>query len=120
MLSAITGLLGSYLEARAIGKISGEIGAYLDKWARLIASIVITSFVTMLIVWGAVGGGLLASGKGVEFSLASGFLAAIFTTGAIVFQMWTRSPLTKGIPIALPSKFMEEVLQQNVTITERN
>ncbi len=119
MLSAITGLLGSYLEARAIGKVSGEIGAYLDKWARLLASILITSFVTTLIVWGAVGGGVLASGKNCWTALVAGFLAAMFATGAIVFQLWTRSDLTKGIAIAIPSKYMEGVLQENLSITER-
>src|SRR5208337_628668 len=119
MLSAIAGLLGSYLEARAIGKVSGESGTYLDRWARLLASILITSLVSMSIVWGGVGGGLLASGKNCWVALVGGFLAGLFTTGAIVFQLWTRSDLTKGIAIAIPSKYVEAILQENVTITER-
>jgi len=119
VLSAITALLGSYLEARAIGKVSGEIGAYLDRWARLIASILITSFVTTLIVWGGIGGGLLASGKNCWTALVGGFLVALFTTGAIVFQLWTRSEPTKATAITIPSKFQEAILQENVTITER-
>jgi len=119
ILSAITGLLGSYLEARAIGKVTGEIGTYLDNWARLIGSVLITSYVTMLVVWGFTGGALLLAGKGCWLALVTGFLAGIFSTGAVVWQLWTRSPLTKGIPIALPSKVLEAVLQENVTITER-
>lgn len=120
MLSALTGLLGAYLEARAIGKVTGEIGAYLDKWARLIGSIAITTFVTMLVVWGAVGAAVLATGKNCWLALVGGFLTAIFTTGAIVYQLWTRDPLTKGIAIAIPSKYVEQVLEQNLTISERS
>src|ERR1039458_3555012 len=119
MLSAITGLLGSYLEARAIGKVSGEIGAYLDRWARLIGSILITTFVCVLVVWGAVGGSVLASSKNCWFSLVAGLFAAMFATGAIVYQLWTANPLTKGIAVAIPSKYVEEILQQTVTVTER-
>jgi uncharacterized membrane protein YdcZ (DUF606 family) len=120
MLSAITGLIGAYLEAKAIKKVAGDLGTYLDNWARLIASIVITGLVCMLVTWGATGGSLLLAGRGCWFALVSGFLAAMFVTGAIIYQLWTRSPLTKGIPIALPSEFIEKVLQENITITQRS
>lgn len=120
MLSAIAGLFGAYLEARAIKKVTGEIGTYLDNWARLIASIVITSFVTFTVTWGAVGAAVLAAGHQCWTALVGGFLTAIFAVGAIVYQLWTRSPLTKGIAIAVPSKYVETILQENVTISERS
>ena len=120
MLSFISSLIGSYLEARAIKGVAGELGKYIDNWARLIASIIITSYVTMLIVWGSVTGGLLLKGTNCWIALISGFASGMFLTGAIVYQLWIRSPLTKGISIAIPSKFVEAVLQENVTITERN
>lgn len=120
MLSALTGLLGSYLEARVLGKAAGEIGAYLDRWARLLGSIAITSYVTFLVVWGATGLGVIAAGKNCWLALVAGFLTAMFVTGAIVYQLWVRSPLTKGIAIALPSRFVEDVMKENVTITERS
>lgn len=120
MLNFVASLVSGYLEARAVKQVSAELAAYLDRWARLIASIIITNFVTFTIGWGATTGALIAAGKDYRLALASGFAAALFLCGAITYRLWTASDLTKGIPIALPSKFMEDIQKTDVTITTRS
>jgi hypothetical protein len=119
MFSAFAGLLGSYIEARAIKKVSGELGDYLDRWARLIASVLITVLVVFPTTWGTAGLGALAKGSDRWTALVFGFLTALVTTGLIVYQLWLRSPLTKGIAIAVPSSLQKAALEQDVTLTER-
>jgi hypothetical protein len=118
MFSMISSLLGSYLEARAIKGVSKEIGDYLDRWARLVASITITALVVFPFIMGSTALALWQT-AGIWTGLGVGFATALVTTSLVVYNLWVRSPLTKGISIAVPSQLAAAAVNQNVTITTR-
>jgi hypothetical protein len=120
MFGALVSLLGSYLEARALGKMGAELGEYFDRWLKLIASIVIRSYVTMLAVWSAAGLGSLAKTGNPWFALVFGFLAGLGGTASVIFVLWTTSPLTKGITLITLSQVAKTAVEQNVTSTTRS
>ena len=119
MFSALTSLLGSYLQARAMGKLAGELGEYFDRWLRLIASIVVSSYVTMLGTWSVAGLAALAKTGNIWLAVVFGFLSGLGATAFIILTLWTRSDLTRGIAIAVPSQLAQAAAEQNATITER-
>jgi hypothetical protein len=118
MLSALVSLVTGYLQAKAVAKVGGKLADYVDDYFRLLASILISSYVTFLAVWG---GGALAlwQSAGIWVALGVGFAMALVATGLVVFNLWNRSPLTKGIAVAVPSDIVGEAVNQNITITER-
>jgi|ERR1035437_3797879 hypothetical protein len=118
MFTALTSLLGSYLQARALGKLGAELGDYADRWFRLMASVLVTTYITFPGIWGMTTLGLWQS-CGIWVALGVGFATALFTTPLVVYNMWTRSELTKNIPIGVPSQLAQAALNQNVNIVER-
>jgi hypothetical protein len=98
--------------------VVAEAGAYLDGYFRLLASIIVSSYVTFLFTWGSVA---LLSWKftGIWIGLGVGFATALVATGLIIYNLWTRSPLTKGIPLAVPAEISQEAAKQNINIVER-
>jgi hypothetical protein len=118
MLGALVSLVTGYLQAKALAKVGGKLADYVDDWFRLIASVIITTFVTLLFTWGATAVALWKA-VGIWVALGVGFATALVATAAVVYTLWTRSPLTKGIAIAVPSQLARAAEEQNVTITER-
>ena len=119
MLGALVSLVTGYLQAKAMEKIGGQLEAYVDAWFRLVASVIITSYVTGLGMWGLTAIGLYVKGVSIWIALGFGFATALLTTALVVYNLWTRNPLTKGISIAIPSQLAQAAVNQNVTITER-
>ena len=119
MFSAITGLLGSYLEARAIGKVASAAEAWAYGFYRLMMALSITAFVCFLGTWGGTALAMWQS-VGIWVGLGVGFATALSVTSLVIFNLWMRSELTKGIPIALPSSLAEAATNQDVTITQRS
>ena len=119
MFGALVSLVTGYLQARTIAKLGTELGDYADQWFRLVASVLITSYVTFLGTWGITGLSCYADRLNIWTCLVVGFLTALLTTAAIVYNLWTRSPLTKGIAIAIPSQLAKAANDQDMTITER-
>ena len=137
LLSPLVSLLGTYLQARAIGKLGVELGDYADKWFRLVASVIITSYVVFAATWGAVtlalwgGGKLLAqilqypelgamNAANIWVALVAGFAAGLLITALTVWNLWRSNPLTKGIPVAVPSWLADLAVKEDVTITTRS
>jgi hypothetical protein len=119
MLGALVSLVTGYLQAKALAKVGGKLADYVDDWFRLIASVLITSFVTFTGMWGLTGIGMYLKGTNVWACLVFGFLTGLLTTALVVYNLWTRNPLTKGIAIAVPSQLAAKAIEQDVTITER-
>ena len=119
MLGALVSLVTGYLQARALGKLTTEMGDYLDRWFRLVASVIVTSYVTFLGMWGLTGLGMYLKGVSIWISLVFGFLTALLTTALVIYNLWTRNPLTRGIAIAIPQQLAAEAVKQDVVITER-
>lgn len=136
-LSPLVSLVSGYLEARAIGKLGKEAGDYADRWFRLLASVIITSYVVFPGVWGAItlaawsGGKLLAVALNspdlpalpampIGVALGVGFASGLFITSLLVYRLWTSNELTKGIEISVPSWLATTAVNQNVTTTERS
>jgi hypothetical protein len=120
MLSAIISLATGYMEARAIGKAASVAEAWAFGFYKLIMGLAITSFCTFTGMWGLTGLACYGKGLNIWVSLVVGFLTSLLTTAAVIGNLWQRSELTKGIPIALPNQLESAVVAQDVTITTRN
>jgi hypothetical protein len=82
----------------------------LQGWIRLLASCLVTAFVTFFGTFGLIVGALVNSG-GVN-ALVIGLAAASTAMALSVLSLWLRSPLTKGIPILYPGKIEAARLTQ--------
>jgi fucose 4-O-acetylase-like acetyltransferase len=119
MFGALASIVGSIITARAMGKLGGELGAYVDRWLRLMASIVISGLVNFLGIWGTVG--LLALAKvSAPAALVAGFLSALAGTAFVIYRLWKDDPLTKGITIAVLSSIAKAAEDENITTTTRS
>ena len=118
-LSPLVSLVSGYMQARAISKLGSEAAAYADRWFRLMASVIITSYVVFPGLWGAT---TLSLWKlyGIWVALGAGFATALSVTPLVIYNLWVRDPLTKGISIALPSSLAQAAVNQDVTITTRS
>lgn len=47
-----------------------------------------------------------------------GFADGLIAMSATTFLLWSRSPLTRGIPLMVPSQLAEKALQEDTTYTE--
>jgi len=91
----------------------------LDKWFNFGMSLYGTQFTTFVGTWG---GGIWthhASGMGIWESLVMGFADALIATAAITYLLWKRSPLTKGMPLMIPSAIATKAEKVDTTYTER-
>jgi hypothetical protein len=95
-------------EVAIAGIITGIIRTHkIDRWARLILSCSASAICTWWGTFGMAGLAHLASGQG--FTVAAGYATfeASLSTAAIVWFVWRRSDLTKGMMIAAPA-FVEQ------------
>jgi hypothetical protein len=56
---------------------------------------------------------------GVLAALALGFADGLIAMAATTFLLWSRSPLTRGIPLMVPSQLADKARQEDTTYTER-
>jgi len=119
MLGALVSLVTGYLEARAIKGALDEAGLYADRWFRLVAAVLMTSYVGFPGMVGLVASAALASGDSPWLALGKGIIGALLVVPLVVYNLWVRSDLTKGIPIALASQLAAAAVNQNVVVTER-
>jgi len=89
-----------------------------DAWLRFGASLFGTAFVSFTGVWGMSIWALYPK-LGVLAALVLGFADGLIAMAATTFLLWSRSPLTRGIPLMVPSQLAEKALQENTTYTER-
>ena len=89
-----------------------------DAWLRFGASLFGTSFVSFTGVWGMSIWALYPK-LGVLAALVLGFADGLIAMSATTFLLWSRSPLTKGIPLMVPSQLAEKAREENTTYTER-
>jgi len=80
----------------------------LQEWGRLVASTGVTAFVAFWGAWGTAIPALHAQGQPPSACLVLGFGVACFVMAVMVAALWKRSPLTKGIPLVLPTRVAEE------------
>lgn len=78
----------------------------LNDWLKLLTSIGVSYWSSFSL---AMGSSLLA-GQRLSFSLGSGMVVG----GAAVYWLWLRSPLTKGMMLAVPGKELEDTAQIQV------
>ena len=97
----------------ATNKAAGEA----DAWLRFGASLFGTAFVSFTGVWG-MSIWTLYPKLGVLAALVLGFADGLIAMAATTFILWSRSPLTKGIPLMVPSQLAEKALQEDTTYTE--
>lgn len=89
-----------------------------DAWLRFGASLFGTAFVSFTGVWGMSIWALYPK-LGVLAALVLGFADGLIATAATTFLLWSRSELTKGIPLMVPSTLAEKALEENTTYTDR-
>ena len=98
----------------ATNKAAGEA----DAWLRFGAALFGTAFVSFTGVWGMSIWALYPR-LGVLAALVLGFADGLIAMSATTFLLWSRSPLTKGIPLMVPSQLAEKARQEDTTYTER-
>ena len=118
MISALTGLLSGYLEARAIGKIASAAENWAYNFYKLILSITLTILITFPGIWGLT---TLSTFKlyGIWVSLGFGFATSLLITSAVVYNLCHNSEIAKDISIAIPTQLQESLLQQNVVTSTK-
>ena len=89
-----------------------------DAWLRFGASLFGTAFVSFTGVWGMSIWALYPR-LGVLAALGLGFADGLIAMSATSFLLWSRSPLTKGIPLMVPSQLAEKAREEDTTYTER-
>jgi hypothetical protein len=95
-----------------------KTAAEADAWLRFGASLFGTAFVSLTGAWGMSIWALYPK-LGVLAALVLGFADGLIAMAATTFLLWSRSPLTKGIPLMVPSQLAEKALQEDTTYTER-
>jgi hypothetical protein len=76
----------------------------VDAWARLIIGVSFSAMCTFAGVSGSGGLAHLLSGTDAWKSIAMGIMEGLIASSATAFWLWTRNPLSKNIPIAVPSQ----------------
>ena len=89
----------------------------LDKWFNFSMSLYGSQFVTFLGTWGASIWALYPK-FGTWAALILAFANALMATAGITYLLWKRSPLTKGIPLMIPSALAEKAEEVDTTYTE--
>ena len=89
-----------------------------DAWLRFGASLFGTAFVSFTGAWGMSIWALYPR-LGVVAALVLGFADGLIAMAATTFLLWSRSSLTRGIPLMVPSQIAEKALQEDTTYTER-
>ena len=104
------------------GVINGFFARHqIEKWAGLIMTMTTSAICTFLSVGG---GGIIAhlsAGSRPAVAVAYGLGEGSVTAAAMIFLLWAKSPLTKGLTITVPREVEQkatEVLQQQGTITQ--
>jgi len=95
-----------------------KTAAEADAWLRFGASLFGTAFVSFTGVWGMSIWALYPK-LGVLAALVLGFADGLIAMSATTFLLWSRSPLTRGIPLMVPSQLAEKAREENTTYTER-
>ena len=123
MFAALLGALGSMVVGLYTGNKAVNAGTKLaEEWFKFTASLIGSALVTFPAIWGGTIAPTLVSsynkGDNVWVVLGScvlavtlGFAAAMISTSAVLAVLWTRSPLTRGIPICWPMSVSQEVLK---------
>ena len=110
--TAVVGIVNAWLTSRKI-----------DKWARLLLSCGASAFCTGGSIAGA---GIIAhisAGQCPGIAITLGFAEGMIASAAIVFNIWRRSPLTKGMPITVPRSLEQAeqvILQSEGMVTHEN
>ncbi len=99
----------------ALGPIGGIIGSLITKhainqWAKLLVSLIVTSFVSGM---GVTGSALMAGTKPLP-AIGAGMVASAVN----VAFLWYRSKLTKGVSIALPQNILDDVQSADHPVIE--
>ena len=98
---------------------TNKTAAEADAWLRFGASLFGTAFVSFAGVWGMSIWALYPK-LGVLAALVLGFADGLIAMSATTFLLWSRSPLTRGIPLMVPSQLAEKARQEDTTYTERS
>jgi hypothetical protein len=107
MFGALAQLVaGAIIGARA----SSQIVKQADEWFRLTLSLTGTGTVAFLGIFGAAGGAALAAGASLLLAIATALFTASSATAAIIYALWRKHPLTKGIPIMAPMKVAKDAM----------
>ena len=108
LLSSLSNLvIGLYSANKAVN--AGT--ALAEQWFKFCASLIGSALVTFPGVWGAVIISDYKLGINIWIALVLGFAAALISTSAVLAVLWTRSPLTRGIPICWPMSVSQEILK---------
>lgn len=95
-------------EVAIAGIITGIIRTHkIDRWARLILSCSASAFCTFAGTLGTAGLAHLATGQAFAVAFGYAVFEASLSTAAIVWFVWRRSDLTKGMLLAAPA-FVEQ------------
>jgi hypothetical protein len=91
-------------EQAIAGIITGIIRNHkLDQWGRLLIGAAASGICSFFGSLGTAGLAHLVAGQPPIVALAFAFFEACLASAAVVFWLWTRNPLSKHIPISVPT-----------------
>lgn len=92
--------------------ITGIIRTHkIDKWGRLIIGCMMSGFMTFAGTTGAGGLAHIATGSSPSMAFVLGMFEGLMASAATVFYLWVRNPLSKDIPIAIPTSIEKESIR---------
>ena len=118
-LGAIAALITGKLAVDRAGKIADKTIGEADLWWRFGMSLFVTAFCSFFGTWGATTPPLIAGGTNVWVALVLGFCAGLVIMSAMVYSMWVRSPLTKGMSLMIPTSIARKAEETDSTLTEK-
>ena len=118
-LGAIATVISGKMAADRAGKIAGATLEEADRWFQFGMSIFGTAFCSLFGAWAVATPALYTTGAGIWPALVLGFCAGLGTMAAMVYQLWVRSPLTKGIPLLVPAAVQKKAIETDTVYTEK-
>lgn len=109
-------------ETAIAGIITGIIQTHkLDRWGKLIISVLFSGLITFMVAWGAGGIGHILAGSAVSMSLALGFCEGLTASAAIMWFRLTGDELAKGMRFSAPGiiiQYLQTMLQKQSVVTQ--
>jgi hypothetical protein len=118
-LGAIASIIGTKMAVNQAGKITDKVLAETDEWYRFGMSLFGSAFCSFFGTWGTLTPTLFASGMNLWPALVMGFCGGLATMAAVVYALWVRSPLTKGMPLMVPTTVQTKAIETDTVYTEK-
>lgn len=118
-LGAIAKVISAKMAAAQAGKIVDKALEEAEEWYKFGMSLFGTAFCSFFGGWAAATPAIYAGGANIWIALVLGFCGGMGLMAAMVYQLWVRSPLTKGMPLLVPAGVQRKAQETDTVYTEK-